>query len=1130
MEIKVYLREASDASSSWVDISERCVLPSIKLSEGFSTAGKTGDATELTLTIRALNVTDAAAFHTTEKLVRLVLDGVQVFEGYSDGKATVDLGISTSFVHVKVSFNSYMSLLEDQVAPSGGIAFENKKIFDPSDQQKSLVHLLVNSMYDNTPSPYHDILAAISTRVVASADVAAITKTLPIVYVPEDETIYDIFQNLCYENGLSFYFKDKAVHILSPWNTEKATQNVLLTDFVSKPTLKQQPLRHKSHLVLSVAKYTTSTNVTVFDSGDPNSDEGSPQVIEPGKKYPEDGEPESLSYENPDNEEAEIVVAVNPKLSYTCVRVDEDAESYEDWGTDPAPVKVTSEIKPTEGTVLFENENAYRIGVQRYRVTADKAYWKEYTTTVKDSVKEGEEEEYEADYIPDNATAEAFVTLYHLQEYANNAEIQLSTERIQLTPGTLIQVTELPYKLLVLSRQVTYDNPDRPLYKYSMIPLVYIESPTDITHSKPGSGGNVLRYLFLELTAVYFHYDSAGNLAPADQVIYAQLTRVNIASTPVWTINGEAATAVEGNPDRLKIDPSHMEGRNFITVAVTCGKYTKSITITKVQDGEGGTPIQFFCWGESPTINPGEDYEILTWGDYAITLNGWAFVTNTGTWETEIPPKPDDKPYLWCRFWNYNTNEWGYYCMTGTPAIDFSLTVTPQTYKLTSRGYTKSGQTVRAICNRMNTNGAVAWQISNDLEWDVTEGATSGNADITITIPDMANMSNFEITCSVAEIGLTKSYIISGVQEGMKEPMYMGVYPSIDEIPKTTTEGPVIYGDHVLVEDSAGNRTPYYYTGTQWVIADGQMPTDLAWRVLMDSLYEATTSPGTLQSQSIINLFAQNFASFNAFIYNLMVRHLLVGSGTETSGFRFEIYDYKNGQNVTPVVRAMYNGKVIFQIVPSSGNVFFGQPNSDLNAPASGFMYNASAQEIVTVNRNVVIGLDGTISAKDGDFSGHINATSGLFKGEIDCPSFSSLPTSNQTLLIQCQSGAGNQYNELYDRTVNLLTEGTMYKCVHSLNNAIVYFAHRRLSSGFWSFRFYDSSRSEIATISASRNWGSTNYSSPWSSQSFSLNITYGEGDVFTFKNLPNEDVGLEEGQVWIDEDGILHAKISDAS
>ena len=52
MEMKVYLREAEDTSAEWVDISERCVRPSIKLTEGFSTAGKTGDATELKLTIR----------------------------------------------------------------------------------------------------------------------------------------------------------------------------------------------------------------------------------------------------------------------------------------------------------------------------------------------------------------------------------------------------------------------------------------------------------------------------------------------------------------------------------------------------------------------------------------------------------------------------------------------------------------------------------------------------------------------------------------------------------------------------------------------------------------------------------------------------------------------------------------------------------------------------------------------------------------------------------------------------------------------------------------------------------------------------------------------------------------------
>ena len=226
-------------------------------------------------------------------------------------------------------------------------------------------------------------------------------------------------------------------------------------------------------------------------------------------------------------------------------------------------------------------------------------------------------------------------------------------------------------------------------------------------------------------------------------------------------------------------------------------------------------------------------------------------------------------------------------------------------------------------------------------------------------------------------IGITKSYIIGGVQEGVEEPIYIGVYPSVDDIPNTTTEGKLIYGDHALVEDSSGNRTPYYYTGTQWVIADGQMPTDLAWKVLMDSLYDATTSPGTLQSQSIINLFAQNFAAFNAFVYNLLVRNLLVGSGTTTSGFRFEVYDYQNGEKVTPVIRAVYNGNVVFQIDPTTGNVFFGQPNSDLTAPSKGFMYRASDQTIRSANGRFVISASGYLSASGASISGSITATSG---------------------------------------------------------------------------------------------------------------------------------------------------------
>lgn len=876
MEMKVYLKEAGDSTAQWIDITERTARPSVKLTEGFSTEGKTEDASELTLTIRALNLTDAASFHTSEKLVRLVIDGSMAFEGYSDGKATVDMGISSSFVHVKVSFSSYMALLEDAKAPAGGVVYEGRKIFDPADKQNSLVHLLADAMYQNIPEEYQAELSSQTERVTAAANVQACQKTLPIVYIPEDECIFDTFQTILYENGYSFYFRSKQIEILAPWDTERTASQCVLQDFISKPTLKQQPLRHRTHLALSIASYTSQDNATLYDSGDPNSDEGKPEVIEPKKAYPEDREPQGLDYSNPDDEEAEIVYSVDPELSYTCVQVDDSAEDYDDWGTDPAPVKVTEDIRPEEGSVLFENENDYRIGIQRYRVTADKAWWKKYSITVKDSIKEGDEEEYEADYIPDTEAGEAFVAMYHLQEYANNAEITLSTELMNLVPGQLVQVTELPYKLLVLSRQTTYDNPGKPLYKYSMIPIVYIETPTDVTHTSSG-GSSALRYIFLELSSVYFHYDSEGSLAPADQVIYAQVTRVNVQSTPIWMINGQAATPVEGNPDRLMISPSHMEGRQVITVSVQCGRFSKALTIAKVQDGSGGNPIQFFQWGESNTKQPDDVSEILVWGDLAITINGWALVTNPGEWEKEVPTDhPEDKPYLWCRFWNYQTEDWSYYVMNGSPAVGFTLDITPQTYRLTSRGYTKAGQTVRAICRKQNTNGVAVWSVSDSRVTLQETPDGLGPDDITLTIPEMVQMQSFELTCSIAVIGLTKTHTIGGIQEGKEETEYIGIYQSVDSLPEMIGEGEVIVGDHAVVEDAQGNRTPYYYNGSQWVMADGNTPAELAWKILRNVLYDATTSPATQQTLSVVDLFAQNFAAINAFIENLCAQILRI--------------------------------------------------------------------------------------------------------------------------------------------------------------------------------------------------------------------------------------------------------------
>ena len=419
--------------------------------------------------------------------------------------------------------------------------------------------------------------------------------------------------------------------------------------------------------------------------------------------------------------------------------------------------------------------------------------------------------------------------------------------------------------------------------------------------------------------------------------------------------------------------------------------------VVKMTAEDGGNPVVFFQWAATPYIKPDDAFELLTWDDMAITWevdgNVTGFVLDSGRWETLVPDKPFGLNYLWVKYWNYQEEQWDYFCTTGTPAMDFNLIVNPQTYKLTSRGvtqednaYTDRCQRINVRCQRLNTTAPISWSIEPEneqlLSWERVDD--NDDSEIVIIIKTMIALPNITIHCSIADIDVAKEFVVSGVQEGIAEIMYMGIFTSTGAFPNTTSEGPLMVGDHVLLEESNGNRTPYYWNGSAWVMADANTPVESAWKMLSNVLYDATHAPGTISSQSIVNLFAQNFAAYNAFIYNLMVRNLRVGAGSSTSGFRFDVYDYQNGSRVTPVIRARYNGNVVFQINPSTGDVFFGRPNSQLNAPATGFMYDASAGTLRSVNDNVVIGTNGAITAKSGSFSGTVTATSGSFSGTLN--------------------------------------------------------------------------------------------------------------------------------------------------
>ncbi len=419
--------------------------------------------------------------------------------------------------------------------------------------------------------------------------------------------------------------------------------------------------------------------------------------------------------------------------------------------------------------------------------------------------------------------------------------------------------------------------------------------------------------------------------------------------------------------------------------------------VIKMTSKDGGNPVVFFQWAATPYIAPDEGVDLLTWDDMAITweVNGevMGFVLDSGSWETLVPDKPFGLNYLWVKYWNYQESQWDYFCTTGTPAMDFNLIVNPQTFKLTSRGVTKESdendkcQRINVRCQRLNTTAPITWSVEPAdetlIEWERVNDAD--DSEIVIIISPMVALPNITIHCSIADIDVGKYFVVSGVQEGKAEEMYLGIYTSGATLPNDTAEGPLMAGDHLIIETAEGVRDPYYWNGSEWVIADGNMPVSFGFKVLQDSLWDSVNAPSSSTTLSAVNIFAANMAANLLFSYYAKIRNLHVGDG---SPFSFEIYDYQNGEKVTPVIRAKYNGTVIFQIDPSTGNIFFGKPNSGLTEPDTGFMYRASDQTIRSKSGRFSIDANGYLSAFGVDVSGAITATSGSFKGSIECQSF----------------------------------------------------------------------------------------------------------------------------------------------
>lgn len=324
----------------------------------------------------------------------------------------------------------------------------------------------------------------------------------------------------------------------------------------------------------------------------------------------------------------------------------------------------------------------------------------------------------------------------------------------------------------------------------------------------------------------------------------------------------------------------------------------------------------------------------------------------------------------------------------------FEVFASRKTFPTSSRYVTQVETGITLEAKKEGITGEVTW-VSSDA--DIVIPSTGDS--ITFNVPVGYKKANFSImaTCGI----LSYTTVIEAVAEGAIEPQYIlppkGEYWDVPtKVPTSTNKNEgLISGDYITNKDGVAYRFDSTKpVGQQWIkitgVNDAIDPKNYMDATLASAnaiLNKETQVEVTDTTASTYGWFKQ-LVALEAVIHNLFVRNLQVGDGNGVNGFRFRASDYDSQGNklAEPLFDVMYNDKVIFKIFPASGNIFFGEPNTDGTEPLSGFMYSASTQELISKDRKLVIASNGEITT-EGLNANQAKIIDGNFSGEFSCSS-----------------------------------------------------------------------------------------------------------------------------------------------
>lgn len=532
-------------------------------------------------------------------------------------------------------------------------------------------------------------------------------------------------------------------------------------------------------------------------------------------------------------------------------------------------------------------------------------------------------------------------------------------------------------------------------------------------------------------------------------------------------------------------------------------------------------PTMYYVWSMSPEELIVPSKAVWSVGEKWMLFNG-SLMGDFGihdwesSWEKLMESRTETYNYLWAKVGEDGEP----FRLQGVSPMDFSVLATPPSYTVNPRR--KDAFTMTVKITRLNgMKGASSLVLDNSSYVGITVSATEEEDEWTISIAQNTTTSlSFSLNASVG--GVEKKITLAGTMIEYSS-KYLG---AVDSLPSTDEEGnKLLEGDWCVLKS---NNMMYVYKSNAWVsVTDSQVNSfgelEKMSTALVDMIAIGSTQSTTATVLGIFKLLCAD----NGFIKFLKTWALYCGAGSETSGFYCRIADHDpvTGQALTkPLFIVKYNGNTVFQIDPSSGNVFFGQPNSGLTAPESGFMYKASNGSIVSKDNKVVINSSGNINAKgcyfeNADISGTLSSVSGKFTGIFDTPALSSLPntTGGQVYTKHIPSRSSSSDRSQYAAISGFFEQFTQpnYACSLSVNSNVKSVSRTKYTSYTYQFIFKDKNGNQVYFSRAYQRSSTSAPSFEGDLPETDISITVGAGDILIFKNIQIGKDGLQSGQIY---------------